>query len=71
MSFSRIVEIFTLLIAATFIALGIFVLASSSLAYIPLNYRLVFACVLIAYGSFRIIVICLNIIRNNESNEEE
>ena len=71
MSFSRILYFVSILIAATFVGLGLFLIFSSSLEYIPFNYRAIFASLLIAYGSFRLVSIYFKYKNSKQEEEEE
>lgn len=58
-------NIFSLLMVAVYIGLGILLLTSHSLDYIPTMYRVVFAVVMILYGIFRFVRVYFKI-RNPE-----
>ena len=68
MNVSKIVEYFGILVALTFIGLGIFVLFTNIFDNLPTNYKLVFASLLIAYGGFRLVSIILR--QKNKKYEE-
>jgi len=72
MNFRNIVDLFTLAIALTFVGLGVYVIFSGAFTNIPLNYKLVFGSILIAYGGFRTVTIILKMkYKNNESEDDE
>ena len=67
----RFLDYFSLAISITFVGLGFFVIFSTGLSYIPINYRIVFGAILIAYGTFRTVMTILKLRSVNDQNEEE
>lgn len=65
LTISNILKIFSIVLAITFIGLGAFIVFSDAFNYIPLNYRIIFACLIVAYGTFRIITIIYNVRADN------
>lgn len=59
-------SIFGIIVVILFFILGATILFSKSFEYIPLNYRIIFAFLIVSYGAFR-----LAIIFNKSKNEEE
>lgn len=64
----RIIAIF---LAFTFIGLGIFILVSDVFDYIPVNYKITFAILMLAYGTFRLITLYFNVNTGNKLLDED
>ena len=71
MNITRIIEYFGIAVAATFIGLGIFLITTNIFNNLPLNYKLVFSSLLIAYGGFRLVAIIIKIKNRKYENVEE
>ena len=72
MNLSKIVEYIGLSIALAFIGMGIFIITTKMFDNLPMNYKVVFSSLLIAYGAFRLIAILLRIKdRRNDENSED
>jgi membrane protease YdiL (CAAX protease family) len=56
-NFNRYIRVFSFIVIALFLALGIFLVFSNYFSYMPKNYRIIFAFLLVAYGSFRLVTI--------------
>jgi len=50
-------RVFSFIVIALFFALGIFIVFSNYFSYLPKNYRIIFAFLIVAYGSFRLVTI--------------
>jgi hypothetical protein len=57
--YNKYVPYFGLFTMTVFIILGFLLLFSDYFTYIPKNYRIIFAAIIIAYGLFRFISIIL------------
>lgn len=66
MGWSNYFRIFGIIVVVFFFILGASILFSGYFEYVPLNYRIIFAFLIIAYGAFR-----LAIIFNKSKNEDE
>lgn len=73
LTFALVMRIFAILLALTFIGLGAFILISDAFDYIPTNYKIIFAILMFAYGTFRIITLVYNVNTGNNliDGEEE
>ena len=71
MKLGKIVDLFTLLIAVTFVGLGVYVLFTGTFNNIPKNYKLIFGSILIAYGGFRAVTIAFKMKYKNESSDDD
>ncbi len=58
-------NIFGLFMVAVYIGLGIYMLITHSFDYVPSTYRVVFAIIMILYGTFRLVRV-FNKLRNPE-----
>lgn len=67
-NFSDILSILGIIIAVAFIVTGIIIMLPWFFDYIPLNYRLVFGAIMIAYGGFRLVSIYF---KQNSSQDVE
>jgi membrane protease YdiL (CAAX protease family) len=54
---NKYTRIFSFIVVGFFIILGLFLVFSDYFSYIPRNYRIIFAFLLVAYGSFRFVTI--------------
>lgn len=71
MNASKILEYFGIAVAVTFIGLGIFVIFTDIFDNLPLNYKIVFSSLLIAYGGFRLVSILLKIKSKKYYDQDE
>jgi hypothetical protein len=62
-------KVFSLLVIALFFALGLFIAFSNYFTYIPKNYRIIFAFLIVAYGSFRLVTIIFKPKSQNDREE--
>jgi uncharacterized membrane protein len=54
---SKYIKYFSFFVIALFIILGLMLVFSNYFEYLPLNFRIIFAVLLVAYGSFRFVSI--------------
>jgi hypothetical protein len=54
---NKYLKLFSYVVILLLIALGLFMLFSDFFYYMPKNYRIIFALIIIAYGSFRLVTI--------------
>ena len=64
-------RLFGLLIVIIIILIGLSLLFAPYFEYIPFNYRIIFAFLIISYGSFRLIGIILKSKQEKNENEED
>lgn len=69
MKFGKIINIFTLMIAITFLCLGIYLISFDAFGNIPQNYKLIFGSIIIAYGAFRAVMVILKM-KEQAADEE-
>jgi hypothetical protein len=54
---NKYLKLFSFVVIALFLALGIFLVFSNYFSYMPKNYRIIFAFLIVAYGTFRLVTI--------------
>ena len=64
-------RLFGLVIVILIILIGLFLLFAPYFEYIPFNYRIIFAFLIISYGSFRLVGIILKSKQEKNENEED
>jgi hypothetical protein len=70
-NFKLIYWIFGLVVVAIIIVLGCYVLFSDYFSYIPWNYRVIFAFLILSIGTFRLVNIFVKYKRNRNEDEDE
>jgi hypothetical protein len=66
---NKYLKLFSFVVIALFFALGVFLVFSNYFSYMPKNYRIIFAFLMIAYGSFRLVAIIYK--PKSQVNDEE
>jgi hypothetical protein len=54
---NKYMRVFSFLVVALFFALGIIIVFSNYFSYLPKNYRIIFAFLIVAYSSFRLVTL--------------
>ena len=71
MNITKIIDYFGIAVATTFIGFGIFVITTNMFNNLPINYKLIFSSLLIAYGGFRLVAIIIKIKNRKYENDKE
>jgi len=66
---NKYTRIFSYIVIGLFFILGFFLLFSGYFKYLPLNYRIIFAFLIVSYGAFRLVTIIYN--PKSETDDDE
>lgn len=66
---NKYTRIFSLIVVVFFFIIGYLIIFSDYFKYMPLNYRIIFAFIIIAYGAFRLVTIIYK--PKSEEDDEE
>ena len=67
---NKYTRIFSFLVVGLFFILALFLIFSSYFKYLPLNLRVIFAFLVVAYGAFRLVTIIYKPKQETDEDDE-
>jgi hypothetical protein len=67
---NKYMSIFSFILIGIFFVLGFLMIFSDYFLYIPVNYRIIFAALIISYGSVRLVATIYKLKRTTDEDDE-